>query len=131
MTPTKQVKRVVRDIIPPLPGWTVYDDVATGKSPPWVVVRVSETGRESAEDLHTTASMGMLDIRIVARTSEAIDIIADRLKPALDGAAPSDRRVGRLVPDVDSGVYAAELTDPDTSRPWLMRVLTWRFGWSA
>ena len=131
MSRSNEAARAVRDLVPALPGWDVYEDVATGQSPPWVVVRVTETGRDGAEDLHTVAHDGMLDIRIVARTGESISIVADRLQSALDGAVPDDGRISRMLPDQDSGTYASELTVTDTSTPYLMRVLTWRFSWTA
>lgn len=131
MSRSNEATSAVRALVPELPGWDVYEDVATGQSPPWVVVRVTETGRDGAEDLHTVSHGGMLDIRIVARTGKAISIVADRLQAALDGAVPDDGRISRLLPDQDSGTYASELTVTDTSTPYLMRVLTWRFSWTA
>lgn len=131
MSRSNEATSAVRALVPELPGWDVYEDVATGQSPPWVVVRVTETGRDGAEDLHTVAHDGMLDIRIVARTGKAISIVADRLQAALDGAVSGDGRISRLLPDQDSGTYASELTVTDTSTPYLMRVLTWRFSWTA
>lgn len=131
MSRSNEATSVVRALVPELPGWDVYEDVATGQSPPWVVVRVTETGRDGAEDLHTVSHDGMLDIRIVARTGKAISIVADRLQAALDGAVPGDGRTSRLLPDQDSGTYASELTVTDSSTPYLMRVLTWRFSWTA
>ena len=131
MSRSNEATSAVRALVPELPGWDVYEDVSTGQSPPWVVVRVTETGRDGAEDLHTVSHDGMLDIRIVARTGKAISIVADRLQAALDGAVPDDGRISRLLPDQDSGTYASELTVTDTSPPYLMRVLTWRFSWTA
>ena len=131
MSRSNEATSAVRALVPELPGWDVYEDVATGQSPPWVVVRVTETGRDGAEDLHTVSHDGMLDIRIVARTGKSISIVADRLQASLDGAVPDDRRISRLLPDQDSGTYASELTVTDTSTPYLMRVLTWRFSWTA
>ena len=131
MSRSNEATSAVRALVPELPGWDVYEDVATGQSPPWVVVRVTETGRDGAEDLHTVSHDGMLDIRIVARTGKAISIVADRLQSALDGAVPDDERISRLLPDQDSGTYASELTVTDTPTPYLMRVLTWRFSWTA
>lgn len=131
MSRSNESTSAVRALVPELPGWDVYEDVATGQSPPWVVVRVTETGRDGAEDLHTVSHDGMLDIRIVARTGKSISIVADRLQSALDGAVPGDGGTSRLLPDQDSGTYASELTVTDTSTPYLMRVLTWRFSWTA
>lgn len=131
MSRTYEVIQSVRSLVPRLPDWQVYQDVATGEKPPWVVVKVSETGRDGAEDLHTLSHEGVLDIRMVARTGQAISIVADKLKNTLDGATPMDGRISRLVPDTDSGLYASELTDSGSRAPYLMRVLTWRFGWSA
>lgn len=130
MSRTVEVRKAVRALVPAMPGWRVYEDVATGQSPPWVVVRVSETGRNRAEDLHAVSHDGVLDIRIVGLEGDGISIAMDRLKDSLDGAIPVDRRISRLIPDQDSGLYAAELTDTATSVPYLMRVLTWRFAWA-
>ena len=131
MSRTVEVRKAVMALVPAMPGWKVYEDVATGQSPPWIVVRVSETGRSGAEDLHAVSHDGVLDIRVVGRQGDGISIAMDRLKDSLDGAIPVDRRISRLIPDQDSGLYAAELIDTATSAPYLMRVLTWRFAWSA
>lgn len=131
MSRTVEVRKAVVALVPAMPGWKVYEDVATGQSPPWIVVRVSETGRSGAEDLHAVSHDGVLDIRVVGRKGDGISIAMDRLKDSLDGATPADRRISRLIPDQDSGLYAAELTDTKTSAPFLMRVLTWRFAWTG
>ena len=110
MSRTVEVRKAVMALVPDMPGWKVYEDVATGQSPPWIVVRVSETGRSGAEDLHAVSHDGVLDIRVVGREGDGISIAMDRLKDSL---------------------YAAELTDPKTSVPFLMRVLTWRFAWTS
>ena len=123
-------RAAVIGLLPELKGWKVYTDgIATGAKPPWIVVSMSEDGRQVSEGGHTTNHLGKLDIRVVSLSELGIGIVCDRLTAALDGAHADG--VSALIPDVDSGVYASELVDTDTSTPYLMRVLTWRIGWPA
>ena len=129
MTSYADARASVIALLPELTGWKVYaDGIATGQSPPWIVVSFSETGRDHAEALNTTNHRGVLDIRVVGTSELGIGIVCDKLTTALDGAKPE--KVASLIPDIDSGVYASDLMQPDSSTPFLMRVLTWRTGWS-
>lgn len=131
MTSYAQARAAIISLIPALKGWTVYTDgIATGKKPPWIVVSLSENGREHTEGLAATNHLAKLNVRVVSTSETSIGVICDKLISALDGASPGGG-VGSLVPDIDSGVYASELIDPVTSVPFLMRVLTWRTGWPA
>lgn len=126
-----RARAAIIGLLPDLKGWKVYTDgIATGKKPPWIVVSLSENGREHTEGLAATNHLATLDVRVVSTSETSIGVICDKLTSALDGASPGCG-VGSLVPDIDSGVYASELIDSDTSVPFLMRVLTWRTGWPA
>lgn len=131
MTGYAQARAAVIALLPELKGWTVYTDgIATGAHPPWVVVSLSENGREHTERLATTNHLATLDIRVVGSSELGIGIVCDKLTAALDGASPGNG-VASLLPDKDSGVYASDLVATGTSTPYLMRVLTWRTGWPA
>lgn len=130
MTSYLQARKSVISLLPTLQGWDVYTDgIATGASPPWVVVSLSEVNRESAENMRTTNHLGKLTIRVVGMSESGISAVCDKLMSALDGIKPDD--AATLCPDHDSGVYASELINPKTSTPFLMRVLSWRTGWLA
>lgn len=133
MTSYAQARTGIISLLPDLPGWNqVYTDgIATGKSPPWIVVSLSEKGREGSEGGSTNVHHGVLDIRVVSPSELSIGIVCDKLTTALDHASPNIYGVASLIPDTDSGVYASELTNTDTGTPFMMRVLTWRTGWPA
>jgi hypothetical protein len=121
----------VKAMLPDLTGWPVYDGMATGDRPPWIVVTLSEVGRDLTESVGVSDHMAKLDIRVVARTARSVDIVADKLQRALDGRTPAPG-MGVLMPDQDSGIYPSELTVPDSPGiTYVMRVLTWRTGWTA
>lgn len=116
----------VRRLLPAMDGWRVYEDVATGPAPPWIVVRFGQSGRDTSEAVAVTSRLFTLDVRVVAASADAVNVACERYQEALDGAHPAG--MGALVPASDSGVYASELTDPATGAPYVMRVLSWRVG---
>ncbi|PLS25968.1 tail completion protein gp17 [Bifidobacterium parmae] len=123
---SRSVKTLVRGMLPDMPHWRVYEDVATGPSPPWIVWRVRETSRLLGEAVNVTGHVWELDVRVVAAFASDVDAACETIMDALDGRMPAG--MGALVPDKDSGVYASELTSPDTGQAFVMRVVTWRFG---
>ena len=132
MTSYLDARSSVVTLLPDTPGWTVYaDGVATGSSPPWIVVSFTETDRETVEGGATTNHVGRLDVRVVGPSETGIGIVCDRLIHELDHARPASGGVAPLVPFTDSGVYASDLMVPDSNVPFLMRVLQWRTGWPA
>ena len=127
---------VVRDkvfaLLPSLKGWVVYrDGIATGKTPPWVVVSFTETSRAFSEArLQAMSHEGSLTIRVVGASEAGVNICCDNLTAALDGAKPDDPSISKLLADTDSGVYPSDLVTPETSMPFVMRVLKWRISWT-
>jgi hypothetical protein len=131
MTSYAQARAAVIALIPEFPGWDVFlDGIATGEHPPWIVVSLSENGRDHSEGLSTNSHRAVLDIRVVSTSETSIGGVCDKLTSSLDGAR-ANQEVSPLSPDKDSGVYASDLMVADTSTPYLMRVLTWRTGWPA
>lgn len=122
----KDVKTLVRDLLPGMPHWRVYEDMATGPRPPWIVWRVRETSRSLSEAEMVTGRLYELDVRVVAPFAADVDAACETIMDAFDGRHPAG--MGALVPYKDSGVYPSELTDPATGGAYVMRVLTWRFG---
>ena len=132
MTSYLDARSAVVALLPALSGWTVYEDgVATGSSPPWIVVSFSETDRETSEGGSTSNHVGRLDIRVVGPSERGIGVVCDRLMQSLDHARPPSGGVAPLIPLTDSGTYASDLMVPDSNVPFLMRVLRWRTGWPA
>lgn len=119
-------KQRILTLMPPMPGWTVYHDMATGMSPPWIVIRIRETGRDLTEAVAVTNRMITVDVRVVSDTADGIDIACMQYQQALDGVHPQG--MGALVPYTDSGIYSSDVLNTATSTPFLMRVLTWRCG---
>ena len=124
--PHLDAKRRVMGLLPVMDGWAVFEDVATGAHPPWIVVRFGQIGRALSEAVAVTSRIYTLEVRVVGASADSVNVACDRYQEALDGRHPDG--MGALVPDVDSGVYAAELTDPDTGFQYVMRVLSWRCG---
>ena len=132
MTSYLDVSDSVIALIPVIPGWesrTFTGGVSTGQSPPWIVASFSEDGRSTSEGGSVTSHSGKLDVRVVSTSASSVGVACERISSALDFARPG-HRVSQLVPDRDSGVYASELTQPDTGIPYVMRVLTWRLAWN-
>jgi hypothetical protein len=126
-----QARVAIVALIPEFQGWDVFlDGIATGKHPPWIVVSLSENGRDHSEGLATNSHRATLDIRVVSTSETSIGVVCDKLASALDGARPNTQ-IAVLTPNSDSGVYASDLVDTDTSTPYPMRVMTWRTGWPA
>jgi hypothetical protein len=129
MTSYLDARNAILGLLPDLNGWQVYKDgIANGSKPPWVVVSLSEKWRDGSEAGSTSSHRATLSIRVVSTSESSIGGACDRLMHALDGAQPGSGIAG-LLADADSGVYASELVNPDTSTPYLMRVLSWRTGW--
>ncbi|MBW3088827.1 hypothetical protein KIH77_08845 [Bifidobacterium sp. 82T24] len=123
-----EARTAVLALLPEMHGWAVYEDgMADGAHPPWIVVSLRQTGRDLNEAVHATLRHAVLDIRVVGVNETSVNIACERLQDALDGAMPEG--LSALVPDIDSGTYAAELQQPESSRPYVMRVLTWRTGY--
>ncbi|PLS23786.1 hypothetical protein BLI708_00370 [Bifidobacterium imperatoris] len=123
---TSEAKDLIWALLPSMPHWRVYEDVATGPAPPWIVWRVRSTDRTVNEAVNVTSRLFELDIRVVAAYANDVDSACEAFMTALDGVHP--RGMGALVPYSDSGVYASELTDPETGQAYVMRVISWRFG---
>ncbi|RSX56772.1 hypothetical protein [Bifidobacterium samirii] len=121
-----EAARRVMALKPALDGWRVYEHTAHGGAPPWIVLGVDQTGCDVNEAVNVTSRRFTLTARIVGHDAQGVNIVCDRLQDAFDGRHPDG--MGALVPYSDSGVYASELTDPETSQQYPMRVLTWRFG---
>ena len=125
-----EARTATLSLLPDMPGWTVYGDgVADGAHPPWIVVSFTETGRDHTESLAATTHHGRLAVRVVGEGETGVNIACERLQSALDGGMPEG--MSALVPDLDSGAYPAELQQPGSSRPYVIRVLTWHTGWPA
>jgi hypothetical protein len=132
MTTLTQAKHSILELLPELKGWHVYTNgIATAAKPPWVVVAVRETGRGYTESLHVGNHLVTLDIRVVGDTDDGVNIVCSKLQDELDGIRPADPNIGALLPETDSGVYSSELLQPDSSTPYVMRVLTWRTGFAS
>lgn len=132
MTRIADVRTQVLSLLPALSGWKIYTDgVATGKLPPWVVVSFTEKSRAFSEArLQAMSHEGSLTIRVVGASEAGVNICCDNLTTALDGARTNDPRISTLIADSDSGTYLSDLTNPDTSSPYVMRVLAWRLTWT-
>lgn len=118
-------------MVPDLKGWRMFrDGLAIGGSPPWIVVGLNPDSTLRGEALNATACSGSLDIRVVGESQLGIGIACEKLQQALDGAYPGSG-FSRLIPDKDSGIFASELESQSTSRPFMMRVLTWRVSWEV
>lgn len=131
MTDFLKVRESIIRLVGEIRGWDVYTDgiAPAGKTPPWVVVGLTETSRTHTESQRTDLHIGRLDIRIVARSQTSVDMLASLLTERLDGARPDMPGPSPLIGDVDTGSNPSDLTDPDTGMPYMMRVLTWRIGW--
>lgn len=131
MTDYTQVRESVLNLIGEIRGWNVYTDgiAPSGKTPPWVIVGLTETTRTHTESQSTDLHIGRLDIRIVARTQTSVDALASLLIGRLDGARPQTGDTSALIGDVDTGSRPSDLIDPSTGAPYMMRVLTWRVAW--
>lgn len=131
MTDYMKVRESVLRLVGDIHGWDVYADgiAPAGKTPPWVVIGLTETSRTHTESQSTDLHIGRLDIRIVARSQTSVDTLASHLTERLDGARPDMPGLSPLIGDVDTGSTPSDLTDPDTGTPYMMRVLTWRIGW--
>lgn len=126
-----QARHRILAMVPACPGWKQYEDVAqSGKDPPWIIVKFVQNDRLTAESLSTTTRLAVLELRVVGDTADGIGVICDKLITTLDGAYPG-RPFGRIVLDVDSGVYPSELVSTVTNLPFLMRVLRFRVSWAA
>lgn len=126
MVTVTQAKRRILALMPPLDGWPVYEDMALADAPPWVVVSVTQTGRDVNEAVNVTGRLFTLTVRVVGGSVDGVDHVCDLLQDAFDGRRPES--MSALVPWSDSGTYPSELTDPQTGRPHPMRVLAWRVG---
>lgn len=126
MVSALEAKRRVNAIRPALDGWAVYDDVATAPAPPWIVMSVTQAGRDVSEALAVTSRLYTLTVRVVGVGADGVNIACERCLEAFDGHRPEG--MGALVPYSDSGVYESELTNPETGRAYPMRVISWRFG---
>lgn len=125
----ESVMRLVGDI----EGWDVYPDgiAPAGRTPPWVVIGLTETSRTHTESQTTDLHIGRLDIRIVSHSQTSVDTLASLLEDRLDGARPDLPGVSALIADTDTGSMPADLVDPETGAPYMMRALTWRIAWPA
>lgn len=121
----------VLSLLPDMPSWKTWKGhPAQGASPPWIVASFSEINTLGSESLRPNLHEGRLDIRVVSHTEESVGVACDKLISALFGAIPH-WSMSSLRFERDSGIYAAELVSPLTGSPFLMRVITFRTGWSA
>ena len=121
-----EAKRRVAALRPSLDGWNVYDDVAAAPAPPWIVMSVTQIGRDVNEAVDVTSRLYTLTARVVGVGADGVNVACERCMEAFDGRHPEG--MGALVPYSDSGVYDSGLTNPQTGRDYPMRVLAWRFG---
>lgn len=127
---SQTARKLILQLIPPMRGWRVFTGGVAGKgSPPWIVVGLSEQGGSTSENAKRFGVDATLDIRVVGRSQAGVNIACQRLSILLDGARTVNPGISPLVPATDSGTYPADMTDPETGSPYIMRVLTWRIGW--
>lgn len=137
MTPITVLTDAVCDMVPDVLGMTggIWRNMEPpdGCEPPWMIVTAT-TGEHTPVDTGAfTAHAGTLEIRLVNRTRDAVNVECDDLIiPTLSGEHPTPPGflVGALTLLEDSGAYAAGLTAQDTARRWIVRVLRYRFAWS-
>lgn len=89
MTDFLKVRESVLRLVGEIRGWDVYTDgiAPAGKTPPWVVIGLTETSRTHTESQSTDLHIGRLDIRIVARSQTSVDTLASHLTE--DSTEPS------------------------------------------
>ncbi|WP_454893762.1 hypothetical protein [Alloscardovia omnicolens] len=120
--------------IPRLRGWSFFDGeaaVTDNAMPPWVIVTITTTDRGESEQGDTALRQGILRLRVVGDTALSVNIACEKFRDVLDYATCGDVRIGRFLPDSDSGSYAGDLKNPQTNNVFHIRVLAWRFGWNA
>lgn len=123
-------RKLILKLLPSMAGWQVFTGGVAGKgAPPWIVAGLSESGADVSENSRRTGVDATLDVRVVGRSQAGVNVACQRLSRALDGARTVNPAIAPLTPSTDSGTYPADMTDPETGSPYIMRVLTWRTGW--